>query len=532
MKTILDTFPSTLPPGFVKKVLATLLPDPSTIPDGQHAIEWLRLKTRYERHIRDNPLRYFSPNEGGQREFLECEDPAIQGIYYLAGNKSGKTTAAIIKCIERASGKPVWGGERRAHLKWKTPTMGAIFCEDFDTHRTDILPRFFTWCPREELAQDPLEFANGEPARIIMKNGSPIYLRTYQQGYLKHEGKDYDWVFCNEPFSRDIYTAIWRGFTATAGIMLIAATLLSQVWLYDEMAQSFIKVIGGSMLDNPWLDKRSTENYIASMTEEEKQVRVFGRPSHLSGVVYPEFKDKFPHVVANFEQADPENPFPWNIITGKPWPIVIGCDPHERKPVYLEWAYISPLNEILWFDWAMLGPCGLDELFRQIDRIERSHHHASVMVVMDPNRGRAIQLGGSSWIEQFEAHDYPVQLGDDNVSVGHATVREMLMGESPRMRWTEHCRGQNGPLFQMQRYIWQDWKKGEFQERDKKEQVADIHKDFPDVHRYVAMARLDYHLLLGENAGIITLNGRRSQTNPYTRQRESAVPDFTAYRRN
>src|ERR1700719_3730830 len=171
MKNILDTFPCTLPPGFIENNLAKLLPDPSTI-DRAQLIEWHKLKDRYSQLIRDNPLRFFEPNDGGQREFLECEDPEIQGVYFCAGNKSGKTTAAVIKAIERAIGRPLWGGERRAHLKWKTPTMGALFCEDFDTHRTDLLPRFFTWCPRSELAADPLEAANGEPARILFKNGT------------------------------------------------------------------------------------------------------------------------------------------------------------------------------------------------------------------------------------------------------------------------------------------------------------------------------------------------------------------------
>ena len=178
--------------------------------------------------------------------------------------------------------------------------MAAIFCEDFDTHRTDVLPRFFTWCPRHLLADDPIEAENGEPARILFKNGTIIYLRTYQQGYLKHEGKDYDLVFCNEPFSRDIYTAIWRGFTATNGMMFIAATLLSQTWLFDELDHPFIKGINATIFENKWLSQQAVKNYTASLTESERQVRLYGRPQNLAGMIFPQFRDAFPFVVGGF----------------------------------------------------------------------------------------------------------------------------------------------------------------------------------------------------------------------------------------
>jgi len=82
--------------------------------------------------------------------------------------------------------------------------------------------------------------------------------------------------------------------------------------------------------------------------------------------------------------------------------------------------------------------------------------------------------------------------------------------------------------------VWEDWRKGAFNEKDKKEKPKDINKDFPDIHRYVAAAKLDYNLLLGENQAIVQLNGRSNTSNPYLeRQRPSPIELIsTGYRKN
>jgi hypothetical protein len=521
VKNVLESFPNTLAPDYIPKALARLLPDPHSLTSKAQIDAWHIEADKLELRIRDNPLICFEPNEGGQREFMTCDDPEIEGRYFFAGNKTGKTCASLICLIEHAVGRALWGLPQRSHLRWRVPVRGAIFCEDFDTHRQDVLPRFFTWCPRSELAETPLiNGSTGNPAEIRFKNGSIIYLRTYEQGYAKAEGKDYDIVLCNEPPQRDVYMAIWRGFTATHGIMWIAATLLSQVWLYDEDSNPAIKIFDSSMYDNPWLSDSARRNYEAMMDESERQVRILGRPRNLSGMVYPDFTDKLPYVIP--ETLDLETGAllpPWNVEKDRPWPIIMAVDPHERKGIYAEWAYVTPLNEILWFDWKIVREHSLTEIFNKLSEIERSHHHPCCLVVMDPNRGRAIQIDGRSWEGEFMEHDYPVQLGIDDMNFGHSQMREYLFGMRPRMRWTQRCLGDGGPIWQMLRYIWQDRKLGSYKEHDVMEKVADVNKDFPDCHRYVACARLEHRSLLDENSGILTLNGRESKHNPYAGER-------------
>ncbi len=109
----------------------------------------------------------------------------------------------------------------------------------------------------------------------------------------------------------------------------------------------------------------------------------------------------------------------------------------------------------------------------------------------------------------------------------------MRGGATPKMRWTSNCRGKDGPIWQMERFVWEDWSRNTRMERDQKERPKDLNKDFPDIHRYVAMARLDYHLLLGENHGMLKLNGFDAQHNPYGERRGSrSVANASRYTRN
>lgn len=482
----------------------------------------LKEKAKLEKLIDADPVRFFQPNPGGQYEFLTCEDPQIKGRYFFAGNKTGKTTGAAILAAEYATGEALWGREwRKVHHR--VPSTGFIYCEDFATHEQTVIPTFLSWIPKRYLSDRPLERGpTGSVNKILLRNRTVIYLRTYDQGYLKAEGKDYDWGWNDEPPPRDIFTAQWRGLIARDGEMWIAATLLSQEWLYDEMSQDFVRVFDASMYENKWIGEQARTNFEAMLTDDEKQIRIYGKPSStLSGTIYPSFKDGSPFVVEQIE-------IPWDVRTDQPWPVVLGIDPHERKPLYCEWAYITPDNGILWFDYALIPSGGIGDIFDKVTEIEKTHAAPTTLVVMDPNRGTAIQLGGSSWRETFEEKGYDVVLGDDNGNFGRGKVREMLAYTTnpdgsiltpPRMRWMEALRGKGGPIYQMVRHTWEDHARGSRFEKGLKEKEKEKNKDFPDIHRYVAAAKLDFKLLTGSDSGIVRFGGKLNgpQENPYVK---------------
>ena len=511
------SFPSRIPPDFVARTVQRLLPpnlDQSKLTAKQRVLLLQHIDELTEA-VANDPVRYFQPSAGGQWDFLSCNDPDVQGLYFFAGNKSGKTTGAAILVGENAAGEPLWDRKRRTVrdllLRGRTPLRICAFCEDFATHEETVIPTLLSWIPRRLLASNPIERGpSGNVVKVIFESGTHIYLRTYDQGYAKAEGKDYDLVWCDEPPARDIYTAIFRGLVATKGRLIISATLLTETWLYDELSQPFVRVFEATMYDNEWLDASARQNFEALLSEEERNIRIYGKPSSLTGKIYPSFHDKEPYVQPFVARL-------WNPVEEEPYPIIAGVDPHERKGLYIEWAWLTPDNKIVWFDWSVVPSGRLSDMFDAIARKEAGHSGPTRLVVIDPNRGTAKQMDDMSWQTAFEERGYEVMLGIDDINFGHSQVRELL-GSDPQMYWLESCRGAGGPVWQMFRYTWDDYSRALRRERGPKEKPKQTHKDFPDIHRYVACAHLEYRMFSNKRGyDVLTLNNARTNANPYSR---------------
>lgn len=506
------SFPSRIPANYVSKVLDRLLPSPAEIAklDQQQLVDLLVHRDELVTLVTNDPVRFFQPTPGGQWDFLTCSSQDLQGLYFFAGNKTGKTTGAAVLVSENAAAQPLWGRDTRTPgdllLQGRSPLRICCFSEDFSTHEETIIPTLLSWTPKSVLKDRFIQRGpTGNITKILYKSGSEIYFRTYDQGYAKAEGKDYDLVWCDEPPPRGIYTAIFRGLVAARGRLVIAATLLTETWLYDEIEQPFVKVFEGDIHENPWLDKGAVANFEALLDEDESFTRIKGKPSTLSGLIYPGFKDQPPWVLPWVRQ-------PWDPAKSEPWPTVLGVDPHERRPMYCEWAWVTPDNGILWYDWALIPTGPLSEVFAKLAEIERSHPSPTTLVVMDPNRGEARQIDGRCWREEFESRDFEVLLGIDDIDFGHSEVRELLFSNPPKMQWLETCRGGGrsggqGPIYQMLRYTYDDWasRKSRY-ERPAKETPKNKFKDFPDIHRYAAAAHLDFSLLSGRDNLILSIN--------------------------
>ena len=521
-KDIFSKFPSKIPPNFVSKTVAELLPPRDTWAS-MTTDQLLKLKDKKDeltQLVASDPVRFFRPSPGGQYDFLTTVEPSLQGLYFFAGNKTGKTTGAAILVSENAAGTPLWGRDYRTVrdllVRGRTPLRICAFCEDFTTHAETIIPSILSWVPRRLLAARAVEPGpSGNYVSVRFANGSVIYLRTYDQGYAKAEGKDYDLVWCDEPPDRSIYTAIFRGLVATKGRLIIAATLLSEVWLYDELEKPFVRIFEASMYDNPWLDDEGRRNFDSLLTEEERQTRITGKPSTLHGKIYPSFVDRPPFIV-------PEQHCIWDVTKEEPYPIIMGVDPHERKPLHIAWAWLCPGNKIVWFDWALIPSGTLSDVFAALKRHEDAHTGPTRLVVMDPNRGAAKQMNDQSWEEAFLEHEYDVILGSDDLKFGHSQLREMLSTTEPLMQWMESCRGEGGPVYQMSRYVWDNHSRKLAFEKGQKEKPKDLYKDFPDIHRYVACAHLEYNVL-SSGGGYETIDIRKAKknahANPYLVQR-------------
>jgi hypothetical protein len=204
----------------------------------------------------------------------------------------------------------------------------------------------------------------------------------------------------------------------------------------------------------------------------------------------------------------------WDSTKEEPYPIIMGVDPHERKPLHVIWGWLCPGDKIVWFDWALIPSGRLSEVFEAIKEHEDRHTSPTRLVIMDPNRGQAKQIDDTSWENAFLEHEYDVILGTDELDFGHTQLREMLATNEPRMQWMETCRGTDGPIYQMVRYTWDDHPRQHRFEKSQKEKPKDKFKDFPDIHRYVACAHLEY-AVLASGGGYETIDIKKAKRNAY-----------------
>lgn len=475
---------SKIPRDFVTRVVQRWLPTTTEV-ERFSRIELQKLieeKAKLERMVTANPVRFFTPNPGGQERFLTCDDPQYRVLALFAGNKSGKSTAGGIRFMERLLGRPLWNPEGRT-VEAKTPARGAVFAEDFDSHKETTIPTLLSWLPKGTIRKTNRN-PQGHIIEMTCENGSLIHFRTYDQGSEKAEGKDWDIVWCDEPPPRDIYTAVYRGLVAHDGRLIITATLLKEGWLWDEAEKKSFAVFEGDIDDNLWLNAAAKRDFLGALSDDELSVRKTGRPSALTGRIYKMFVDREPLVCRASDLPDPRN-----------CPTLLGIDPHERRPTYALWAYVCEDDTIVWYDYDFLTG-STDDIKNQLHARESFHTTKPRICVMDPNRGKAKQIGGLSWGETFEDFGYDVVFGDDNLHRGHTAVVDYLSSTdtvAPKMIFSAELRGHGGPIYQMLRYGWQDWagKKMKW-ERAVKEAPNDRYKDFPDIIRYVAMYRPTY----------------------------------------
>ena len=503
-----------LPRSYVATTLARLLPTAQQLKQLNHdqLVKLWQYKAQLRLSIEENPAKFLQPNKPGQELYLLCDNPDYIGQFFFAGNKSGKTTGTCIKLAERLTGQAIWGLDSphsRASLTWPVPQRWVFFTEDFQSHEETIVPTYLTWCPRQ-YHPVVIRAQNGLPSHIIHSNGSILYLRTYEQGFAKAEGKDWDGAAYDEPPPRELYISSFRGLVARGGKIFIGATLLKEAWLYDELQNDFNIGFNGTIYDNPWLDQKTLAAFETTMDEDERAVRIHGKPINLVGLIYPEMQDEPPFVIS---LSQFESRLPWNPVRELPYPVIMAVDPHERKPLHCEWGWVLPDDGILWFDWKLVQPGSFTQIFEFLAAIESEHAQLgqgkTQLVIMDPNRGPAIQAGETSWQDQFEAHEFPVMLGNDDLSVGHTAVRSAL--REGQMRWTEACRGVGGPVHAMLRYSWDDWQKRLRDKKSLKEMPKENYKDWPDCHRYAVMAQLQFDALqhAGDSINLRELSGRR-----------------------
>ena len=298
-----------------------------------------------------NRLLYYKPHPK-QQAFHYADTNT--GRVVFGGNRSGKTTAGATESIAHAWGYRPWLPEGHPHRIVRladgqpipVPNVGRIICEDFETTMMQIIwPKLEEWIPADVLARCTFRRnPRGVPMRLTFPKelgGSSIYFMSYDQNVRKFEGQAHHWFWPDEPCPQAIFSGLRRGLIDYNGHYWMTMTPLAEPWINTTL-MSRANVPGSGIFGYSWdmednckqhsggtLDHAAIESALEDFEPEEREARRTGQPLHLVGRVFKDWRAYPPLWVEPFDIP-------------KDWPRVCVIDPHDKKPVAVLWAAISP----------------------------------------------------------------------------------------------------------------------------------------------------------------------------------------------
>jgi len=284
-----------------------------------------RILTQQSDAYEEDKLSFYQPHKG-QSVFHQAD---YKVRLLVTGNRFGKSTCTTIETIWLANGL-------HPYHAIPVPNKGKLYGESFDIINKTLGVKFEQWAPRHLLDKNkPLERnALGHTTAINWANGSRTVFGSYEQHASKSESTDWDYVGFDEPPPRDIWIANFRGIVDRGGRMWIAATPLSEAWVYDELWQPglsgtkpYVFCMSGSTHDNPHLDQQTLKIFEGELSESERATRIEGQFTRLKGLVYDTFEPYHSLI----------DPFPLT----EEYTLYEGVDPHPGKANAVLWKAIS-----------------------------------------------------------------------------------------------------------------------------------------------------------------------------------------------
>lgn len=327
--------------------------------------------------IRDpNPL---------QAQLLEAwENPAYKVFTYTGGNRTGKTTSGAIIAVSTVAGQWPWNG-KKLFYPHNLPRKIRYVGQGWESHvKTVIIPALKFWWPAD-YALETRKNNQGVDATWEMKRGGEvcgtIEVMSNSQDSSLFEGWNGDLIIYDEPPRRDVRVACARGLIDRAGRELFCMTLLSEAWVHREVIKAVLPDgspdlsvfnINGDIFTNVGygITKEAIDQFSKTLTEDERQARLYGKPSYMTALVCPRF-DRHQHIKERFK-------VPLDAL------IDISIDWHPSKPLAV--VFMATLKNGVKYivdEIKFRGPT--KSAAEEIVRVIRSRDYARVnRIVIDP----------------------------------------------------------------------------------------------------------------------------------------------------
>lgn len=415
---------------------------------------------------------------------FHTSDKRIRVIF--GSNRSSKT----ISCEQEFLMSACFKTHPIRKVKNAVPGRFRIYNSDFGIIEKLTIPSVREWIPRSALAHDGKNKAEAwdnsyDPKYHILqlKGGSTIDFMSYDQDSSKSESVDLDLVWADEQMPERVFTAVMARLITRNGKFIMGVTPLYDIsWAmkFLDNVDPQVEVFHFDIYDNPYNSPEAIKDFEASIPEHEKEARLHGRFLELQGLVYKELRRDI-HMVEPGEIKST-------------YPVIFAMDPHPRKATVMTWAYITPKDDVIFFDELEMKGTARD-IAQAIRMKEKEHKAPTTYRIIDP----AAKAQGSNiafetdTLREFEREDMRFSLAD-NSEAGYSITHEYLSFDPklplssmnrPRCFFTKDVQK---TWFGMTHLLWDEWS---FKNtlKDEKERIRDYKKDFPDCVRYTLALR-------------------------------------------
>ena len=391
------------------------------------------LDRKLRQHIVDNRIEFFDGVPAGWEELSVLDsrypDLKLKGanpiqaqiieawkdlnlkVFAMTGaNRVGKTVCLTIVGVSVMVGEWLWSGEK-IQFGHGLPRKVRYVGQDWEKHiKSVVIPALNMWFPNSRELTIKKNSQGVESLWTDVKSKSTLEIMSNKQESDLHEGWEGDLVLYDEPPKRDIRVANARGLVDREGREFFAMTLLKEAWVHREVIKRLDKdgrpdktvfAVNGDISVNVGfgLTQIGVDQFEKTLKPEEIEARLRGKPSYLSGLIFPKF-DRHIHVKERFD-------IPLD------WLVDIAIDWHPSKGWYISFMATDNLNRKWVFDEIVVQSnykwiC--EELVR---RINKQHLRISDdIILIDP----LAKSGSQGDLEELTVYD---KLGDLLVNYGY-----------------------------------------------------------------------------------------------------------------
>jgi len=305
----------------------------------------------------DNKIEFFdtSPKPGPNPRQQEILEAWLEEFYktftFTGGERSGKTTILTLIGISVMAGEYPWDN---IHSRKGSPTrLNYLFPhseprkiryigQDWKEHIQDVvIPELMKWWPANRVVKRRGNGIIPDTEWIDVKTGSSLNILSNNQDPRVHRGWYGDLILYDEPPSHEIYIANARGLVDRKGREFIAATLLEEPWIHQNIIQKKLKNgrpdptvfnVHTRSSDNVGygITQEGLDEYGNKLSDEEKEQHLEGVPSYMSGLIFPKYDRKL-HLRDRFQ-------IPLD------WIVDIAIDSHPRVEQAILFVATAPDN--------------------------------------------------------------------------------------------------------------------------------------------------------------------------------------------